>query len=453
MKLPGLRVRFAFALVAVAILAVALAAMIGNLGLASRLNQEARARLMDSAVHVADIAAVAYSVTGNWNSSTSAELSHVAALDNLRIAIQRDNGKQIPIGPPPTGATAGAEVIVKGQPVATVVISSAGGGLLSSQEQQLRDSLDQLHLIAAGIAALAALVLGLFLAQTLSKPLRHIRTVAERLEHGELEARVELGNEPGMRAVGRALNRLAETLAHEEELRKEGVADLAHELRTPTNGLLLRIEAAQDRVLPFEENLRAMHTEALRLSHLLDDLSRLTDAERPGMLLRKEPLNLAVVAQGVAESFVPRFDDTNIKFASNCQSAWVLGDANGIEQVISNLLSNALRYTEPGGQVALVVSQSNTDAVLEVSDTGVGIAAENLLHIFTRFWREDPSRSRQTGGSGIGLAIVHELVRAHEGRIDVDSNVGQGSRFRVMFPAIVEQPDVVPKGFQAPDAR
>jgi signal transduction histidine kinase len=403
------------ALVAVALLAIALAALIGSLGLTPRLNEAARTRLADSATHVAEIAAAAYQASGGWTPSAQAELRHVAALDDLHIALQFPDGQLVAIGPRPVGTTGRATVAVAGERVATVVVSAASGSLLTPEEQHLGHSLDQLHLIAAGVAALAALAAGLLLAQTLSRPLRRIRATAERLERGELEARVEVGAEPEMRAVGRALNRLAETLEHEEELRKESVADLAHELRTPVNGLLSRIEAAQDQVLPPEENLAAMHQEALRLTR---------------------PLDLADIAGAAAHSFAPRFAEAGIAFTVKTQSAPVSGDAGRLEQVVFNLLSNARCYTEPGGQVTLSTGRSGADAVLEVADGGIGIAPDDLRHIFTRFWRGDRSRSRATGGTGIGLAVVHELVRAHEGRIEVESAPGRGSCFRVVLPVI-----------------
>ena len=436
----GLRARLAVALVAVAVLAVALAALIGNLGLDPRLNDAARARLALSAAHEAALAGTVYKEAGGWTATATTELSHLAALDGLRLGLQPADGRTVETGPAPTGATAEAPVVVRGQVIATVAVSTASGALLTPEEQQLGDSLNQLHLIAAGAAAVAALLVGLILAQSLSGPLRRIRSVAERLEQGELEARVEVGAEPETRAVGRALNRLAETLEHEEELRKENVADLAHELRTPVNGLLSRVEAAQDGVLPLPENLAAMHEEALRLTRLLDDLASLADAERPGLLLETHPVDLAEVAQTAARSFAPRFAEASIGFATSAGPVWVHGDQGRLEQVVANLLSNALRYTEAGGEVRLGVAKVGDQAVLEVEDTGVGIAPDDLRHIFTRFWRGDRSRSRATGGTGIGLAIVHALVRAHGGRIDVDSTPGRGSRFRVALPALAAKP-------------
>ena len=444
MRPLGLRARLAVALIAVALLAVALAALIGNLGLTPRLDQAARARLGASATHVADIAAAAYSTSGGWTASARSELGHVAALDNLHIALRLSGEGSIAIGPAPTGATAAAPVTVDGQRVATVIVSAASGSLLTPEERHLAHSLDRLHLIAAGVAVVAALVAGLLLAQTLTRPLRRIRAAAERLERGDLDARVEVGAEPEMGAVGRALNRLAETLGHEEELRKESVADLAHELRTPVNGLLSRIEAAQDGVLPLEANLHAMHAEAIRLTRLLDDLARLADAERPGLLLDKSPLDLADVARQVAQSFAPRFEAAGTAFTACIEPAPVEGDAGRLEQVVANLVSNALAYTEPGGQVTLTVARHGSQAVIEVADTGIGIASADLRHIFTRFWRADRSRSRATGGTGIGLAIVAELVRAHDGRIDVDSTPGHGSRFRVILPAATPSDTVSP---------
>jgi signal transduction histidine kinase len=433
----SLRARLAVAFVAAAVLAVALAALLGNLGLDQRLNQAARERLHHSAIHAADLAATVVTAAGGWRPSARQELAHLAALDGIRIAVELPTGQRLAIGPTPTGATAQAPVTARGEKLGTLVVSAASGALLTPDQQHLRHSLDRLHLAAAGIAAAAALLIGLFLAETLSRPLRRLRATAERLERGELATRVDLVTEPEMHALGRALNRLAETLEHEEELRKASVADLAHELRTPVNGLLSRIEAAQDDMLPLPENLAAMHDEAVRLTRLLDDLARLADAEQPGLLLTKQALDLHQIAEATRESFAPQFVDAGITFSSSGEAAWISGDPGRVEEIIANLLSNALRYTEPGGEVALAVSRDGGDVQLEVADTGIGIASDELGHIFTRFWRSDHSRSRATGGTGIGLAIVRELVRAHDGRIEVDSTPGHGSRFRVSFPALI----------------
>ncbi len=430
----SLRARLAIALVSVAVLTVAFATLLANRGLEPLVTDAARARLQRSAVHMAELAASVYVEENGWSPQARETLRHLAELDGIRFAVRGNNagfGSDLA-----GGETASAAVVVGGRGIATIEVAQVGDGLLTPEEQHLQHSLDRLHLVAGAASVIAALLLAFVLAETLSRPLRRIRLAAERIGQGDLEARVDPAGDPEVRSVAQALNRLAETLEHEEEIRKQTVADLAHELRTPVNGLLARIEAAQDGVLTGPDNLEAMHEEALRLTRLLDDLARLADAEQPGLLLEKQPLDLGEVVSSAGESFVPRFVDAGVGFEIAARSVWIEGNAGRLEQIVSNLLSNALRYTERGGSVALRVERAGEEAILEVADTGVGIAPDDLRHIFTRFWRGDRSRSRATGGTGIGLAIVRELVRAHDGRIDVDSTIGEGSRFRVVLRAV-----------------
>ena len=321
--------------------------------------------------------------------------------------------------------------------IAFVAMAALAVGLATLlSTQSFGAKLSDAHLVAGALAVAIALLAALLLAQTMSAPLRRIRAAAERMERGDLEAKVEPGGDAEVQAVSHALNRLAETLEHEEELRRASVADLAHELRTPVSGLLSRIEAGQDGVLEDgEANLEAMHGEAMRLKRLLDDLDKLAAAERPGLLLEKRPVDLAAVAASEAGQMAASFAEKGVGLNSELAPARIAGDPDRLAQIVANLLSNALRYTEPGGRVRLRVgSEEDCGAVLEVSDNGMGIDAEDLQQIFKRFWRADKSRSRTTGGAGIGLAIVRELVSAHDGRIEVESHPGRGSRFNVSFP-------------------
>ncbi len=438
----GLRARLAIALVGLVVLAVGLATVLANRGLHPRVSAAAEARLESSAERASHVAAELYLQEGGWTAGGAEILNHLSTLNGLGVTILDLAGEVVGTSPT-TGAAAEAEdgasapVVAGGRRVGTVIVAPLGDSLLTPEELDLQHSLDRLHLAAGAVSVAAALVLAFLLAQTLSGPLRRIRLAAQRIERGDLATRVELGGGAELQAVGHALNRLAETLEHEEELRKESVADLAHELRTPVSGLLSRIEAAQDGVLEDEAaNLEAMHAETLRLVRLLDDLAKLAEAERPGLLLEKRPLDLAAVARREAEAFAPRFAEKGIGFATELEPVDVSGDPDRLSQVAANLLSNALRYTELGGEVRLRVGREAGSAVLEVTDTGIGIAPDDLKHVFTRFWRGEKSRSRATGGTGIGLAIVRELVRAHDGRIDVESTLGQGSRFRVLLPQL-----------------
>jgi len=422
--------------VGIAVLAVGLATVLANRGLDPLVSDAARSRLQRSAEHMAAVVGAVYRDEGGWTPSARTTIFHLAELDGLKVTVETADGRRL--GPADPGEdVASASVVVDGQRIGQVVVAQTAAGLLTPEEEQLQRSLDRLHLLAAAFSVAAALLLAFLLANTLSGPLRRIRTTAQRIERGDLAARVEPAGDVEMRAVGHALNRLAETLEHEEEIRRSTVADLAHELRTPVSALLSRIEAAQDGVLADEAaNLAAMHAETLRLARLLDDLARLADAERPGLLLEKRAVDLAELARHEVESWAPLFATKGVDFASRLEPVTVDGDADRLGQVVSNLLSNALRYTEPAGRVDVRVRREEGSAVLEVADTGVGIAPEDLKHVFTRFWRGEKSRSRATGGAGIGLAIVHELVRAHDGRIDVESRPGEGSTFRVSLRAL-----------------
>jgi two-component system sensor histidine kinase BaeS len=432
------------ALVGVALLAADMATIYSNLRLNSHVTSAAEERLGRSATHLGEVAGVVYANSGGWTPDAVAELRHLALMDDLAVSLVA-GGRTIlrlpPSGPLEAGASKVAPVIAAGQIIGEVTVSLADGRLLSAEELALRHGLNRMHLIAGVFSAGLALVVALYLALTLSRPLRQIRAGAEAMGSGLLGTRVEESGDDEVRAVARALNRLAETLQREEELRKESVADLAHELRTPVNGLLGRIEAAQDGVLADEAaNLGAMHDEAARLTRLLDDLSALAEAERPGLLLTVAPVDLAALAGAQLETFAEALHEKGISVSSDLHETIVNGDPRRLEQIVINLLSNALRYTDAGGYVSLSVRRQGDDAVLEVADTGIGIPAADLPNVFTRFWRGEKSRSRATGGAGIGLAIVHELVRAHGGRVMVESVPGEGSLFRVLMPCPATRP-------------
>jgi signal transduction histidine kinase len=317
-----------------------------------------------------------------------------------------------------------------------VTVTPIRGQVLTGEDRSLRHRLNRLHLLAGALALALGLITAGVMAPALARPLRRLTDGARKMQSGELQTRVAPGGAPELRELGHALNRLAETLEHEEQIRRDAAADVAHELRTPLAGIVSRIEAAQDHVLADEaKNLDAMHTEALRLTRLVEDLGTLADAQQPGMTLQKEPVDLRALVHECTQVYRDYLHAKGIALDEHLAPARVSGDPGRIVQIVDNLLSNALRYTDAGGSVTVELSQHDGEALLEVADTGVGIKGEDLPYIFERFWRGEPSRARRTGGAGIGLAIVRELVRAHDGRIDVESKPGQGSRFRVSLPA------------------
>jgi signal transduction histidine kinase len=436
----GLRFRLALALVGLTVFAVGLATVVSNRGIQPRLTDAARARAERSAEQLAIIAAHGYKHDSGWTKAQTGSLDLLASINGLDLTILDANGHVVTIPNDPAEREGGQPVAerpvtVSGRRVGSIRVS-ANGHLLTREDVSLRNSLDSLLLLAGAISVGAALFCAFVLAHTLSTPLRRARLAAEGIARGELSSRVSPEGGAELQALGQAINRLAETLQDEERLRKAGVADLAHELRTPVGGILGRIEAAQDSVLHDQEaNLGAMHAEAIRLTRLLDDLSQLADAERPGLMLDTYPVNLATCAAQQAASFQPQFEQKGVSLVTDLLPAWIDGDRGRITQIIANLLSNAARYTSTG-EVCLETAMEDGWSTVAVTDTGSGIAAEDVPHIFKRFWRAEKSRSRATGGAGIGLAIVRELVDAHEGSIDVQTTPGGGSRFVVRIAAI-----------------
>jgi two-component system sensor histidine kinase BaeS len=335
-------------------------------------------------------------------------------------------------------AVALAGIAVVSVAIATVLSNAGLDSRLScscSRTQQHRQLTD-LHLLAGAAAIAVGLLAATLVAAKLSRPLRQLTAVARSMERGHLDARANVRGVPEIAAVGQALNRLAGTLQQEDQLRRAAAADIAHELRTPVAAVLSRIEAAQDGVLEDEgRNLEAIHTEALRLTQLVEDLGKLAEAEQPGLTVQKEPVDLGRLVAERADVHRDQFCAKGVALEQFIKPVSAYGEPGRITQIIDNLLSNALRHTEPEGRVSISAYQQGDEAVVEVVDSGAGISSEDLPHIFERFWRGEHSRARKSGGAGIGLAIVRELVRAHDARIDVESKPGEGSRFSVALPA------------------
>jgi two-component system, OmpR family, sensor histidine kinase BaeS len=435
--------RLALTMGTIAIAAVALSMMLVSHALDGRLNRLAHAHVQSSANRVAAIAADRYR-TGRWSPRSLDEVVERSRAAGFAVTILDASGR------PLAGSTRGgsdhpwnatAPVVARGRTVGRLELRLLRGDIFGAESLALRHQLSELLEVCAGLALGLALLAAALVAATLVRPLRRLTDTAERMAAGDLAARAPLGGGTELEQLAGAFNRLAGTLAREDELRHAAAADIAHELRTPVAGIVSRIEAAQDGVMHDEAaNLEAMHAEALRLAALIDDVGKLAEAERPDLHISRAPLDLADRCRLRAAAYEGFFAAKGIAFETDVESAPMQGDARRLEQVVDNLLSNALRYTDRDGTVALRVRREIVGCVVEVSDTGIGIAAEDLPHVFDRFWRSDRSRSRATGGSGIGLAVVRELVRAHHGRVEVRSELGQGTTVRVVLPAAVRRP-------------
>jgi two-component system sensor histidine kinase BaeS len=433
----GLVGRLALPMGAIAVTAVAISMGLVYHALDGRLNGLAEAHVASSAERVAAVAAEQYREDG-WSPAVLRELRARSGLIGFEIAVTDPTGR--PLAPAGEARahrwTAHAPVVVDGRTVGELSLRPTRDDIFGIENRALHSQLNSLLEVSAALALGLAMLAAALVAMTLVRPLRRLTDTAERMSRGDLGARASAGGGAELTRLADTFNRLASTLTREDEVRRAAAADIAHELRTPVTGILSRIEAAQDGVMADEvANLEAMHAEALRLAGLIDDVAQLAEAERPDLLIAREPVDLAEVCALRAAAYGGFFEAKGIAFAARREPAPMRGDPRRLEQVVDNLLSNALRYTDPGGRVELRVRREDGRCLVEVHDTGIGISPDDLPRVFDRFWRSDRSRSRATGGSGVGLAVVRELVRAHNGLVELRSEVGLGTTARVTLPA------------------
>ena len=431
----GLRTRIALALAAVAVVSVVLSTVLANRGLGDEVDRSAHARLQEAADHLGELAGDLRRDAGGWTPGVLSQLDHVAASTGLRLAVRDAAGRRITTDVAEPEAVV-ATVVQGRRAVGSIRVAPIDPKDFGRADADLHHRLNRLHLLAGALALLLGIAVALVLAGALARPLRRLTDGARSLERGDLATRMPRGGGPEIDGLALVLDRLASTLEREDMLRREAAADIAHELRTPVNGLLGRIEAAQDALLPPGPNLDGMHDEALRLARLVEDLGRLAEAQQPGLLMARAPVDLAPIVRGRCDAAREDFAARKIDLETQLARVVVAGDPQRLGQIVDNLLSNALRYTDPGGTVTVTVLPGDEQGVLRVRDTGIGIPAEDLPNVFQRFWRGERSRARTSGGAGIGLAIVDELVQAHGGRVEVASTPGQGTEFAVFLPSL-----------------
>ncbi|MEU4502163.1 HAMP domain-containing sensor histidine kinase [Streptomyces sp. NPDC024089] len=308
----------------------------------------------------------------------------------------------------------------------------------------------------AKIAGAAALVLALTVGATmlagsrLARPLHALTGAAQRMRDGEDSEPVLVTDDNEIGRLAAAFNDMAGHRARLEAQRKDMVSDVAHELRTPLSNIRGWLEAAQDGLAePDPAFIASLHTEAVQLQHIIDDLQDLAAADAGALRLHPEQVHVEDVLAQVAAAHQAGAETAGVALsappaADGAPSPVLWADPVRLRQAIGNLVSNAVRHTPPGGRVTVRAygagapadeAPAGREVVIEVADTGSGISAEHLPHVFDRFWRAEKSRNRRTGGSGLGLAIVRKLVEAHGGSVSAASVEGQGSVFTLRLPA------------------
>ncbi|MCP5095852.1 MAG: HAMP domain-containing protein [Chloroflexi bacterium] len=349
----------------------------------------------------------------------------------------------------PAGEYRAGETVAQSILAVNVALESNGnviGYVLETDTPPVRDTAEASYIArtrqALGYGAVGAIVvaifLGVLLARSLTRPLRELTHATEAMAQGELAQEVPVRTQDELGQLTAAFNKMSADLDRSNQLRRQMSADIAHDLRTPLTVLSGYIEAMHEGVLKATPARFALMDKEVRyLKRLVEDLRTLTLADAGELSLNRQVVAPAELLEGVAAAFSVQAEQQSVLLHVTAPSALppISIDPDRITQLLGNLVSNAFRYTPAGGTITLGATQQNGAVQLSVNDTGQGISADALAHIFDRFYRGDSSRQQDEGESGLGLAIAKSIAEAHGGGITAVSTLGKGTRFTINLPS------------------
>lgn len=308
--------------------------------------------------------------------------------------------------------------------------------LLTNQNKLFRRTINRSIIWSILLTGIISLGVAVMFAKRLSTPIMAMNQVAKNMTEGNLDSRVQTLPPDELGELGHSLNQLAEKLQQVEELRKKMTADVAHDLRTPLATVRSHLEGMLDEVIPAsKENLASLLEEANRLTLLIQDLQEIASADRTVYQFKKEPLDLNYLLHDLVKKITPLYQSKGVALKLiEFPEMLLYSDQVALEKVLYNLLTNAYKFTPAGKEVELTVELQGSWILIIVSDQGIGISEQDLPFIFERFYRADPSRNRDSGGFGLGLTIVKELVSALGGSVTATSQPMVGSTFTLILP-------------------
>ena len=432
--------------VAVAVVAVFVLAGLTLWRTKHSVGELARERQQATADAIADTLGLAYQQSGGWDAVDPHPAMMLAVQAGASLTVTDSSGTVLELrntmGNMPQmatnahGPTRAAPVVVNGEQVGTAQVTFVSGELAQA-EMHVRDALSGTVAIGALIAAAVAALVAAPIALRIVRPLRRVTDAAQRLGDGDATARAGEHRAPGeIGALNRTFDAMADRLEANDIARRNLAADVAHELRTPLTLLQGGCEEIIDGITePTIAHFVQMHDDVLRLRRLVDDLGALAEADAAlaGPNIAVERCDLAEIAAGAADALRPLADASQQQVIRRLEPVVINGDPTRLAQIVTNLLTNAIKFTPPGGIIDLAVAPEpeHRAATLTISDNGPGIPIDDRPHVFERFYRSDSSRP--VAGSGIGLAVVAQLVKAHGGTVQIVDSV-VGTTITVTFP-------------------
>ncbi len=447
------RLAASFALVGLA--GAVLTAVLVNVAFSSRFDAYlAQQRTIREDALIAVLAS-GYSRTGGWDDDRLTAVTPTLVMAGSQVSVRDAAGRQVwsladeqvgddelavhraMMGTGPLAGTRTRPVVLAGQAVGSAELSVPVGALPAA-DQALRDSVNRLLAAGSLAAGVAALVVGVAVARRTARPVGDLTATATAWTAGERSARAPVRRSDELGQLATTFNALADTVAREDVVRSQFTASIAHELRTPLAVLRSQLEGAQDGVVATDGRLLAsLHDESLRLTRLVEDLETLTAADAAAFTLRLEPVRLDLLIGRAMDAANPRLRDHGLRVGTALEVAVVPGDEARLRQVLDNLLGNALKYVPVGGTLDVRLSTKGREAVIEIGDNGPGFDAGGGDEVFMRFVR---GREVTASGSGIGLAVVAELVRAHGGTCQAGTSPLGGALVTVRLPVQADAP-------------
>lgn len=313
-------------------------------------------------------------------------------------------------------------------------------GALDGVDAVLSEIRRMLNLYSA-IISLSIIVISFVISGFITQPIKELTGGITKMSKGHLNQRIHIRGSTELRQLGEAFNTMSERLEHLDKARNEFVSNASHELKTPLSAIkvlaesLLHMELEDPAI--YKEFLTDINYEIDRLNAIITDLLTLVHIDNEDIRLNKAPVELSEVVQRTLKGLQLLAEQRSIQLETDLEESYVLGDSMKLQQVLSNIIDNGIKYTPEGGRVYIQVYTAEDLSVVKVADTGIGIPPEDLKHIFDRFFRVDKARSRVTGGTGLGLSIAHRIVLLHEGSIRVSSRENKGTAFYVELPRYI----------------
>ncbi|EHK2442173.1 HAMP domain-containing histidine kinase [Clostridium perfringens] len=327
-------------------------------------------------------------------------------------------------------------LIKSGEKIGEVRVKFYGPIFYMQNELVFLDIVNKIILGIGVLLILASTIMGFIISKSITRPINKLMTKAKYISKGEYDKKIEINTDIlEINDLINSINNLSQSIKEQENIRKRLTGDISHELKTPLTNIQSHLEAMIDGIWePTEERLLSVKEEAERLSSLVSDMQKLNKYDESSIKLKKDNVNISDIICFVIFQFSNLAKSKNIKIEYEKKNINLYCDKDKITQALVNILSNAIRYSNEGSTIFIEEKLKDNKVIISIEDQGIGISEEDLKYVFERFYRADKSRTRATGGTGIGLTIVKSIVSSHGGEVKLESKLGEGSKFTIILP-------------------